>query len=297
MSKVKIEEMNLQNIANAIRTRENSTDTYTPGQMAEAISEISGGGKVRDAILKQYKSKSGTVSANTFVEFVSGKGISFEGELKIDKPDEIVAAQSGDNEVIVIYSIGNKIYAFLCEVYEEEVVPLQDIKLIKSTDSEYDKIIDLGIETYPGSNLYLTYIVQKYESEEINKTIELSSRNLVNPNGSTTTKNGITFTNNGDGTFTANGTATTSSNFAITTTPVKLKNNTYYTQSVTTISGTQGGGIVPSFKDSNGTITYNYFTNNSTRQTTNEMTSHTYNYYITSGTSVIIGYYIRILVR
>lgn len=47
MSKVLVSESNLQDIANSIRAKNGSQETYTPSQMSEAIDEIqTGGGKV-----------------------------------------------------------------------------------------------------------------------------------------------------------------------------------------------------------------------------------------------------------
>ena len=44
MAKVLVNENNLTNIANAIRGKNGSTDTYKPSEMAAAITAISGGG-------------------------------------------------------------------------------------------------------------------------------------------------------------------------------------------------------------------------------------------------------------
>lgn len=44
MANVLVEESYLQGIANAIRNKNGTSDTYTPAQMATAISNISGGG-------------------------------------------------------------------------------------------------------------------------------------------------------------------------------------------------------------------------------------------------------------
>lgn len=44
MSKVLVTETYLEDIADAIRSKNGSTDTYTPAEMASAISDISGGG-------------------------------------------------------------------------------------------------------------------------------------------------------------------------------------------------------------------------------------------------------------
>lgn len=51
MARVLINESNLQNIANAIRGKNGSSDTYTPSQMASAISAIPTGGSVTAEIV------------------------------------------------------------------------------------------------------------------------------------------------------------------------------------------------------------------------------------------------------
>lgn len=46
MAKVAITESYLTDIADAIRSKTSSTETYKPSEMASAISEISGGGSI-----------------------------------------------------------------------------------------------------------------------------------------------------------------------------------------------------------------------------------------------------------
>lgn len=48
MSKVLVEESNLTNIANSIRTKNGTTNTYKPGEMASAIDNISSGVDIND---------------------------------------------------------------------------------------------------------------------------------------------------------------------------------------------------------------------------------------------------------
>lgn len=124
--------------------------------------------------------------------------------------------------------------------------------------------------------------------------IKITGKNLLNPIGASSTTSGITFTNNGNGTYTANGTASAGVNFALTnltTTPITLDANQKYTQTLEIISGTFGGSIVPAFKNSGGTITYNYFNCNGNSGTdsktpTEKMTAHTYNLYLGSGVTI-----------
>lgn len=68
-------------------------------------------------------------------------------------------------------------------------------------------------------------------------TVQNSTKglNLINCTGKTTTVNGITMTNNGDGTYTVNGTAT--DDFDVAVVPYTTKQNIYYT-----LSGCPSGG-------------------------------------------------------
>lgn len=69
MSNVIINDSNLTNIANAIRTKNKSSATYTPAEMSTAIKNIKTTEDI-DGIIESYKSASETISANDFVEFV-----------------------------------------------------------------------------------------------------------------------------------------------------------------------------------------------------------------------------------
>ena len=68
-------EANIQDIADAIRAKNGSSDTYTTAEMPAAIQAIPTGGgsaNVVNGIIEYYKAKTTTISANTFVEFVNG---------------------------------------------------------------------------------------------------------------------------------------------------------------------------------------------------------------------------------
>ena len=115
--------------------------------------------------------------------------------------------------------------------------------------------------------------------------VEVHTDNLLNINFTNTTRNGLTYTNNGDGTITISGTTNgTSDGFNISpyssSKPLVLKKNTYYTQRVEVVSGSQGPiAVVPSFKNSSGTIVWNYFSNNGGRLTEDVMKNNNYNVY------------------
>ena len=113
-----------------------------------------------------------------------------------------------------------------------------------------------------------------------------SGKNLFNPNKPTLTLNGITLTNNGDGTYTVSGTSTKTTGISLTTSNIVLENGKTYTQSVIVTSGELKGSVVPSFKNSVGEIIYNFFINNSKNTPTDTLTLYKYDYYIAEATTV-----------
>lgn len=122
----------------------------------------------------------------------------------------------------------------------------------------------------------------------------VKGKNLINPNlpvGSET-RDGITLTNNGDGTYTVKGTATKTTGVDLTTQNViKLKGNTYYTNSIEILNGTMDGFITVSVKGKDNVTKFNYLNLGSTFKTNTkkieeDLTIVRYNYYIDSGKTV-----------
>ena len=69
--------------------------------------------------------------------------------------------------------------------------------------------------------------------------------------------------------------------------PISLKKGKTYTQSIIVISGSLTGfTIVPSVKNSENRVTYNYFSNNSTKTAEEDYTIHTYNFYVADNKTV-----------
>ena len=126
-----------------------------------------------------------------------------------------------------------------------------------------------------------------------------SGKNLLNVNFTSGVSGGITITNNGDGTITASGTST--GNVAIGISPASVNNlvlqsGKTYTQRVEVISGNLNLRLVPSFKNSGGTVTYNYFVNNQSKTTTDTMTCNAYNLY-ESTTGLPVGSSVNFTIR
>lgn len=128
----------------------------------------------------------------------------------------------------------------------------------------YDVLKDTKTATVSDLGLQAPYTIQdvvKASSELLgcNKYIK-ESKNLLNPNGNSSTANGITFTNNGDGSFTISGTATTSKSFQLSTDYPILKSNTNYTLSLTVLENSgQNFSIPMTIYKEDGSLQYNYY--------------------------------------
>lgn len=112
-----------------------------------------------------------------------------------------------------------------------------------------------------------------------------TGKNLLNLSAEDGTSKGLTFTNNHDGTITVSGTTTASGAWTWSLSPTSVNTLTLqsghtYTQRVEIVSGTNVMRVVPSFKNSGGTITYNYFEDTSTKTPSETMTCNAYNLYL-----------------
>ena len=107
-----------------------------------------------------------------------------------------------------------------------------------------------------------------------NNSIKVEGKNLLLPKASTSTKNGVTFTKNNDGTYTVNGTATANAVFSIlaegdTTNPT-LSTGTY------TLSGCPSDGDSNTYKLDISVGSYNQDTGNGVTFTLSEATQINY---------------------
>ncbi len=159
-----------------------------------------------------------------------------------------------------LQSIQNKSTEFLNNIDEAENMAIKNIKnsgeyyqdqinTLQQETAQQDEVLDKLNEEV---DLKLTspYLNNKGENHVVNSdngalkniivkgnTVQNSTKglNLINCTPKTTTINGITMVNNGDGTYTVNGTAT--DDFDIALAPYTIKQNIYYT-----LSGCPSGG-------------------------------------------------------
>lgn len=160
------------------------------------------------------------------------------------------------------------------------------------TDGTYVELTNLQIEKGSTATDYEPHGVSPSPDfpSPIESITEISAtvtgKNLLNPNGASQNGSGLTFTNNGDGSFTVEGTSTANVSFVLSTQKIKLNANQPYTQSITTVSGTKTGEVVVSVKNSSDKIIFNYIAGNQTITPTEDLTTHTYTYYVESGKTV-----------
>ncbi len=189
---------------------------------------------------------------------------------------------------------------------------------LKSTSSDYDYAVLYGMEVSPDYSSFPTYddsseILDKldtlnsqlsalktssdeqvYYLKKIYDLFKCKEVNLINPNlpVDSETRDGITLTNNGDGTYTVKGTATKTIGIDLTKQNViKLKGNTYYTNSIEVLSGKMDGFITVSVKGKDDVTKFNYINLTpsnyiNTVKTKEDLTVVRYNYFIESGKTV-----------
>ena len=112
-----------------------------------------------------------------------------------------------------------------------------------------------------------------------------TGKNMLDISAVSETSRGLTFTNNHNGTITVSGKTTASGAWTWSLSPTSVNTLTLqsghtYTQRVEIVSGTNVMRVVPSFKNSGGTITYNYFEGTSTKTPSETMTCNAYNLYL-----------------
>lgn len=202
--------------------------------------------------------------------------------LRIYKQDGTTALTYGFQDIITTdykrYIINN------INVSNEEAVI---IKLLRMTTT--------GIVSMKNVKLQKGTVATPYsEYGKSTVTIEQRGKNLINPDKPSPiqTDGGITITNNGDGSYTAKGTSTKALSIQLTSPNIiKLKANTYYTNSIEVLKGTMTGSITVTVKKSDNTISYNYINVNNSNKTNTQisvedLTIYSYSFYCASGREV-----------
>ena len=123
---------------------------------------------------------------NTTVAKETGKGLSTNDYTTTEK-NKLAGIADGANKTIV-----------------------DDALSSTSTNPVQNKVIKAYVDKKASENVDFSTSTSKLLNDSIEAQLVLSNatRNLLNPTLATTTQNGVTCTNNGDGTYTLNGTAT-----------------------------------------------------------------------------------------
>lgn len=319
MFKIDFEENTQYTFSFAINPSTMSGDmgfTYTDGTSTSAfegvtltantwqnVSVTSAPNKTLKYVNARYQSGGALIDLNTFMVEKGSTATEYE-------PYYAIPEMLTDEEALVAY------LSSVTDTYPEEIKDPYDVRIVGYL--KHLASVRFPEPDYPVNNeeFYLSTMEPTHTSNsEPSADIELdtadgkiisveaygdtkqqtySGKNMLDVDFTTATKQGITFTNNGDSTITISGTPQAANDFPISPSaislPITLTSGKNYTQRLEIISGSLGGmSLVPAFKNSQGTVLYNYFTNNSTRTSSDTLTCHSYNLFwgpATVGTAI-----------
>ena len=129
---------NIANAYTAINSKGGTLpQTQNSANLATAINSISGGGggsiQVINGIIEQYKASNQTISANSFVQFISDtqlvKGTSVS--------DSTVAVKISSNKVFVAHRYNNGLNAMICTINGTTIIPGTDTVIVNGGSNVY----------------------------------------------------------------------------------------------------------------------------------------------------------------
>lgn len=184
MAKVFIQEDTLQGIADAIRGKNGSSDTYTPLQMATAIQDLSGGGSAPVGYRLPYDETNTTGLTNTLViNWTSGTG--YEESVYVAYTDNNYEScwsslVSGSNTFTILAGS----WFYICAVGDFQGNESNWITSVSTTSADPSQIkhaftCNPGYLSYPfynNSMIYQTLFLQEspYDTFYYNKTITIN---------------------------------------------------------------------------------------------------------------------------
>lgn len=192
------------------------------------------GNATKNLLPYPYVTASGSVSHGVTMTYTKEGAIAFDGTVLNDnvQPGFVLyehAEKLFDNGINTLYSkydttIKGSLHTFF--------------QIFKKNNSWVSNVETLSKNDYDWTKYYCNYVIQYHKSSgDVHGTvsnirivtdaddpfvpysgydIKTCGKNLLNPTLQTTTQNGVTCTNNGDGTYTLNGTATKTFNLATT---------------------------------------------------------------------------------
>ena len=142
------EETDIAAIATAIRGKNGSSDTYTVSQMATAITNIpsgGGGSDVANGIIESFKATSGTIDANTFVEFVNNTTAGTDTQLSTltNSYTYAYATTLSINSVFVTFYASSTLYGVVCTI-SGTTITAGDCTQLSASNTQYAASVALS---------------------------------------------------------------------------------------------------------------------------------------------------------
>jgi len=135
-------DIDIQNIADSIRAKNGTSDTYKVSQMSTAIDNLPTGANIVNGIIEQYKAETSTISANTFVEFINKTTIDTIGnDTQLSNGtysyEYASAVALNENKVFVAHRYSNYLYGIVCTISGTTITTGTDTQL-STYYSSYD---------------------------------------------------------------------------------------------------------------------------------------------------------------
>ena len=126
MSKVKIKEETMTDIADAIRAKLNTEQKYKPSEMAETVLSIGARTSIGGAHIDEYFSSNSSVSPNTFIEFENSYQ---NNEIECFSENFFAKAVLNDDFFVIVYNDLSNLKISLCKFESQGVSIVSTINL------------------------------------------------------------------------------------------------------------------------------------------------------------------------
>ena len=170
---------NIANAYTAINSKGGTLpQTQNSANLATAINSISGGGggsiQVINGIIEQYKASNQTISANSFVQFISDTQL-VKGASSTSVSDSTVAVKINSNKVFVIHRNSNDLNAMICTINGTTIIPGTDTVIVNgaSSASAYSSATAQLIDTNK------VFVAHRYGSDMMGVVCDISGTTIT----------------------------------------------------------------------------------------------------------------------